>query len=145
MRSQKRRPLSWCLYKVGDFYFWPLIIDAPPNNRLIAELAIALSWRGQRGVIIERLASDGIDLDNRLKVLLDALALPQDNQVKGKAPSPDEIPLYCLLENDNLVTDLSISTAKLDTVPRDDEPHEYVEATIKVRIKRADDLTENEF
>jgi hypothetical protein len=78
-------------------------------------------------------------------VLLDALALPQDNQVKGKAPSPDEIPLYCLLENDNLVTDLSISTAKLDTVPRDDEPHEYVEATIKVRIKRADDLTENEF
>ncbi len=52
------------------------------------------------------------DIDNRLKTLFDALTRP-----KGKAqlggydiPSDDEKPFYCLLEDDSLVTAISVET-----------------------------------
>jgi hypothetical protein len=54
------------------------------------------------------------DIDNRIKTLLDALAvpLPSDNYHLRK-PEADEQPFYCLLEKDELITKLSIETDQL--------------------------------
>jgi hypothetical protein len=54
------------------------------------------------------------DLDNRVKTLLDALTVPQqDNQIPpGWEPTEDQKPLFCLLEDDGLVSRLSVKTER---------------------------------
>ena len=55
------------------------------------------------------------DLDNRIKTLIDALRRPQSAQeLRGfEIPNEDEVPFYCLLEDDRLVTSLSVETDTL--------------------------------
>lgn len=50
------------------------------------------------------------DIDNRLKTLFDALRLPnQTNELVGyDNPAPDENPFFCLLEDDSLITHVSV-------------------------------------
>jgi hypothetical protein len=139
---------AWCLHRVGNFLFRPLVIR-DSEVQLIAELDIQMLWRGQPGNIVRRTDKkfDGIDIDNRLKVLLDALAMPQENQVTELKPSPDENPMYCLMQDDNMITKLSVSTARL-TVPPDTEESkspEYVEVTVNVAVKYAYGLVDSEF
>ena len=57
----------------------------------------------------------GGDIDNRLKVLFDALRMPENcEQIpKGWAPSEDERPLYCLLEDDSLIHKVTVRTDAL--------------------------------
>jgi hypothetical protein len=52
------------------------------------------------------------DIDNRLKTLFDALRMPRDASELGdfQMPSPDEDPFYCLLEDDCLITKISVQT-----------------------------------
>ena len=52
------------------------------------------------------------DIDNRLKTLFDALRLPQSVDELGgaDAPSTEELPLYCLLEDDRLIDHVSVET-----------------------------------
>jgi hypothetical protein len=57
----------------------------------------------------------GGDLDNRLKTLFDALSVPQKEQVVPDAAIDD--PIYCLLEDDALITGLEISTHRLLSRP----------------------------
>jgi hypothetical protein len=54
------------------------------------------------------------DLDNRLKTLFDALQVPNADQMAG-APTIEEIsnPLYCLLEDDKLITGFQIESHQL--------------------------------
>jgi hypothetical protein len=135
---------SWCLHRVGDQFFMPLVINHRQAVRLVAELDIQLHWRERPGNIVHR-APDGIDIDNRIKHLLDALTIPQANQIEGVSAGPEETPIYCLLQDDNLITRLSVVTARLPFPKKHDEPEHYVEANISVLIKRADDLTDSEF
>lgn len=59
----------------------------------------------------------GGDIDNRIKVLFDALRIPSsDSEVVG-LPSDDPDPFYCLLEDDKLITDVRITTDRLLTAP----------------------------
>ena len=57
----------------------------------------------------------GGDIDNRLKTLLDSLKIPSE---PGALP-PDAAPnskdkfFFCLLEDDNLITELSVNTKQL--------------------------------
>lgn len=56
----------------------------------------------------------GGDIDNRLKTFADALCVPQENQLYNisiRHPSSD--PFFCLLEDDSLISSLSIRTAQL--------------------------------
>jgi hypothetical protein len=58
--------------------------------------------------------SGGGDIDNRIKVLFDALRMPQDcTEVAGTAPQPDEDPFFCLLKDDNLITEVKVTTDRL--------------------------------
>ena len=52
------------------------------------------------------------DIDNRLKTLFDALRLPKGPQelVGYDNPKGDEDPFYCLLEDDGLITHVSVET-----------------------------------
>jgi hypothetical protein len=54
------------------------------------------------------------DIDNRVKTLIDSLRLPMANEeyVK-KAATDDEKPFYCLLEEDQLITKLSVETDQM--------------------------------
>ena len=51
------------------------------------------------------------DIDNRLKTLFDALRIPvAGERYADRAPSAGEDPFFCLLEDDSLITKLSVET-----------------------------------
>ena len=83
------------------------------------------------GYIIYR----GGDIDNRLKTLLDSLRMPtmKEELPSNDPPEDNENPFYCLLENDNLITDISISTDRL-LEPQASDSH--VKLFIRVQIKK---------
>ncbi len=55
------------------------------------------------------------DIDNRLNVIFDALQMPKncDEIPNNVTVDPDENPLYVLLENDNLITKVTVSSDRL--------------------------------
>ncbi|MCJ7503408.1 MAG: hypothetical protein MUP80_10175 [Acidobacteriia bacterium] len=62
------------------------------------------------------LVRSGGDIDNRIKVLFDALRMPETGDelpTEYKQPAVDEDPFYCLLENDNLITEVRVTTDRL--------------------------------
>jgi hypothetical protein len=59
------------------------------------------------------------DLDNRIKTLFDALRLPANlDECGGKTPSIDFDPMYCLLEDDKLISEVRVVTDRLLMLPR---------------------------
>jgi hypothetical protein len=89
-----------------DFEFAPLVHS---NLHLVADIAITMLVTGEPGQIIRR----GGDIDNRLKTLLDALTVPQDNQTPADPPAAGEQLFFCLLKDDKLITALSVQTDRL--------------------------------
>ena len=66
--------------------------------------------------------TQGGDIDNRIKTLLDALSIPQANQIPNRdVPREDEDPFHCLLEDDNLITGIRITTDRLLACSNDKE------------------------
>ena len=66
--------------------------------------------------------SSGGDIDNRIKVLFDGLRMPSVVTELGGLPlDVDENPFYCLLEDDNLITQVSVTTDRLLTPQDSDE------------------------
>jgi hypothetical protein len=57
----------------------------------------------------------GGDLDNRIKTLFDGLSVPNKDQVVPDQTTID--PIYCLVEDDALITGLDISTQRLLSRP----------------------------
>ena len=94
--------------RVGQFRFATLVSS---KIELVAELSISFLRPETPGALI----TQGGDIDNRIKTLLDALRMPRvPNELPADAtPAPDENPYFCLLENDNLVTSLSVKTDRL--------------------------------
>lgn len=104
------------LYEVGDYLFGCIV-----SSRLhtTAELGITVLRPEAPGSL---LAQSG-DIDNRLKTLLDALTIPPQVSALPEdfSPGPDQVPFFCLLEDDALVTGLSMRTHRWlnpDAVPR---------------------------
>lgn len=95
------RPLS-------GFRFVPLVNVDPA---LVAELTITFLRPEEPGSLI----TQGGDIDNRLKTLLDALRMPKvaTELPPGATPQDGENPFFCLLEDDNLVTKITINTDRL--------------------------------
>ena len=92
---------------VGPFNCLPLVQQA---IELVAGIEIVFLRPEEPGNII----TQGGDIDHRLRTLLDSLQMPKPNQIPpGDVPGKDEDPFYCLLEDDNLVTSLSLVTDRL--------------------------------
>ncbi|MCL1785922.1 MAG: hypothetical protein FWG39_02105 [Alphaproteobacteria bacterium] len=86
---------------IGGVDFNPIIT---PNLKLIAELDIQLMHPEIVGVA-------RADIDNRVKTLLDALRCPQNEHEIGENQPKNIGPIYTLLDDDHLVTRLSVNTS----------------------------------
>lgn len=109
----------------GPIRYAPLVTKALD---LYAELAILMFRTQRRG----RLITDGGDVDNRLKTLLDGLRIPRGSSEASGTASPSNGVFYCLLEDDSLVTKVSVETEQL---LRSVSP-DFVLAIIHVNIKK---------
>jgi hypothetical protein len=130
----------WGRIKRRDVEFVPLVIRASDIS-LICELEIRIFWRENRQGGVGRRSDQGFDLDSRLKGLLDALAIPQDNQLPDNIASSPR-PFLCLLENDNLIRRLTVEAQPLGLPPSQDEEPAHVEIEIKVQVD-GDELGED--
>jgi hypothetical protein len=115
------------LKKVGVFTFAPLVSE---SLRLSAELDIIFLRPEAPGSII----TQGGDIDNRLKTLFDALRMAKrETEIpSGDTPNEGENPFFCVLEDDSLITKVSVKTDRLlITAPSDN----YVHLLITVKTK----------
>jgi hypothetical protein len=87
----------FCLVPMAGFRFVAIVNRI---HSLIAELDITFLRRGSRGNVIRH----GGDLDNRLKTLFDALRMPHTEAEVADSPSNPEEKIFCLLEDDALIT-----------------------------------------
>lgn len=91
-------------YKRGAYSYVPLVRESAALHCAINILFLRPDVPGS---IIQ-----SADIDNRLKTLFDALRLPAHSAELGgyETPDADEDPFYCLLEDDKLVTHVSVTT-----------------------------------
>lgn len=111
----------------GAVHFVPLVTR---KLDLYAELNVLFLRPQPRGHLI----TDGGDIDNRLKTLLDALRMPRAAQENrpGDDSAPDESPFFCLLEDDSLVTRVTVEADQL----LDANDPAIVKALIQVAVKK---------
>lgn len=110
-----------------DFLFLPLLRLLP---RVVCSLDILFLRRDKAGSVI----SSG-DIDNRIKVLFDALRLPTVDEVKGFSPEQHEVPFLCLLEDDSLITELKVTTDRLLTPPTGRGNHISRDVHLVIHVK----------
>lgn len=80
------------------------------------------------------------DLDNRLKTLIDALRMPTANDNYANiTPGDGESPLYVLLQDDKLLTGVSVQTGRLLDVPNNDDKS-WAHLVINVKTKAWQDM-----
>jgi hypothetical protein len=105
---------TWPEHLASDYprcgtHFVPLV---GKRGGFTCALEILFLRRGNPGDLIY----SGGDIDNRLKVLMDGLVMPSALQDLGGLPiEPDEDPFFVLLEDDNLITSISVTTDRLLT------------------------------
>jgi hypothetical protein len=77
------------------------------------------------------------DLDNRVKTVVDALRIPSEQELsKSEPPDASELPFFCLLEEDKLISRLAVEADTiLDPVPESAHPENDVRLLITVDIK----------
>ena len=90
----------------GNFAFVPVVST---RLKLICHLDILFLRPGPPGSLV----GHGGDIDNRLKTLFDALQMPDLNQVTDEVLLEGETPFFCLLEDDALVTRVTVETDRL--------------------------------
>lgn len=103
--SQNRRCI---ISKIGNYSFAPLVNE---EISTLADLNIILLKPGSPGHIV----TQGGDIDNQLKTLLDSLRMPKENQElpANRSSISEETPFFCLLKDDNLITHLSVTSDRL--------------------------------
>jgi hypothetical protein len=86
------------------------------------------------------------DIDNRLKTLFDGLIVPRELGQLGEHTTPaiDEDPFYCLLEDDSLITKVSVETdtllAPVSSPPNPSDARVIITVRIKPSSGRYDTL-----
>ena len=109
----------------------PVIPLVNADAILFAHVDIQMLREDNAGNIVDNKG----DLDNRLKTLLDGLRGPVEND-KGVLPTDLPSPLYCLLEDDYLISEISIKTAPLLIPPQGPtaDPKAWVNVVVNVEI-----------
>jgi hypothetical protein len=117
----------------GGRNYVPLVRD---SIALICGIDILFLRREEPGKVV---SSDG-DIDNRLKTLFDGLRLPKGDELPAPPEVPD--PLCCLLEDDSLISDLSVKTGRLLGSQQEDrgQVRLIMEVTIKATIVKTYNL-----
>ena len=117
---------------VGSFAFAPLISN---KLALAAQVTITMLRPERPGQLIQQSG----DIDNRLKTLFDALSVPQhlEQLPKGYSPEADQIPLYCVLQDDRLISSVAVHTERLLTLDEgQSQNHVVLLIHVKTRVTR---------
>ncbi len=93
---------------------------------LACTLNILFLRKGRPGNVI----LESGDIDNRLKTLFDGLRMPSQDEVNGIESKNGELPqpLYCVLEQDALINDFSVRTARRRPFPTASSGHHSANA-----------------
>jgi hypothetical protein len=94
------------IYRRGNKRYLPLICD---ENSITCSLDILLLRRD-----FESIVTSG-DLDGRIKTLIDALAIPV---IGENAEEGDEDPLYCLMSDDQRISEVKVTGDYLYADPK---------------------------
>lgn len=94
-------------FQIGKYHFVPLVME---ELALSCSLDILFLRPDPPGNLIR-----SADIDARMKTLFDALKMPRETGQLGRCQDPGEgeDPFYCLLEDDGLITHVSITTDML--------------------------------
>jgi hypothetical protein len=114
--------------QMNGFRFVPLVCE---EYKLLCRLDLLLLRRDKPGNVLQ-----ASDLDNRLKVIFDALKMPaKPNELGDNKPQDGEDPLFVLLQEDSLVSHVSVETDELlDPPPESGEDDRYVRLFVKVSL-----------
>ena len=93
---------------LGEFEFMPLI-----STKL--DLQANLEIRPMSSSMPGGLLHSG-DIDNRLKTLFDALSIPTNQQIPDGAEVDADKRVFCLCEDDRLITDVRVTNNRLLSV-----------------------------
>ncbi len=107
----------------GAYHFVPLVLD---EHMATCELEILFLRPGFPGNTL-----NAGDIDNRIKTLFDALKLPDVTQGE---PSEDEEPFFVLLQDDRLITRLSVETDTLLEPTGPDAGEQDARLVVTVRL-----------
>jgi hypothetical protein len=125
----------------GDFRFLALVRE---RLSLVCDLDILFLRRENPGQLI----GSGGDLDNRIKVLFDALRIPQDaNEMRGLVPELNvqgkPALVLCLAEDDKLITGFRVTTDRLLDPAASEAEENNVRLIINVEVKATKLTQEN--
>jgi hypothetical protein len=120
------------IFRHDGFNWLPMVTSA---NGLICKIDVLMLREGQPGHVL-------FDMDNRLKTLFDALRKAGSPEELGASassgiitPRPDEDPFYVVLEDDRLITHLSVTSDTLlepvPHVPQDEAVRLVLDITIR--------------
>lgn len=128
--QRKEGDLDLCeSIEIGGFAFLPLVRN---NFALVCSLDVLFLRKGATGRVYQ-----GGDLDNRIKTLLDALRVPtKDELVKAPPITAPAETIYCLLEDDALVTGFNVQTRQLLNRPGTGESEVMLVVDVDVRISQ---------
>lgn len=108
------------IQRAGDFRCAPLVCG---RLKLLAEISIVLLRPTVPGALIRQ----GGDIDNQLKTLFDALRCPTSAEIPaGDNPSRDEDPMFCLLDDDERIVDVQVSTDRFLAPPAERSVHAHI-------------------
>lgn len=108
---------------VDDVTFIPIIFQ---GLFLIAKLDVLFLRPEDPG----RVVTQGGDLDNRIKTLFDGLRIPKTNELPRGTAQTDAV--WCLLEDDALITEFSVRTDRLLNPSNNDDVLLVIAVTVGV-------------
>lgn len=125
-------PGTEAVFDREGFRFKPIVTNA---LGLICRLEVLILREGNPGKVL-------YDIDNKLKTLFDSLKMPAGADDLGakssqgkQVPGDGEDPFYVLLENDNLITHVAVTTDRLlepvPNAPRDEAVRLVLAVTIR--------------
>ena len=135
---EKNGPQGFPFILRGGFVFVAVVRE---NVNLVCDLDILFLRRDKPGSLI----GGGGDLDNRIKVLFDALRVPSEDEIRGIAPpgKNDNKLIPCLVEDDKLITGFRITTDRLLEPASSPAEENHVHLIINVEIKATTLTPEN--
>ena len=123
-------------HSLYGFRFVPLVTF---NMRVVCSLDILFLRPDRPGGLIW-----AGDIDNRIKTLFDALRIPVANeQYHLRTPADDEEPFFCLLEDDKLITKVSIETDQLLERVGNSQDNSDTRLVVTVKVRLAEISLDN--
>jgi len=124
-----RSPADSLCTELDGWRFFPL---ASALRGEVVELRVTMLSPAKIGA---HLITHGGDIDNRLKTLFDALRMPREKGElpRGDRPGEGEDPFFCVMSDDSLITEVSVSTKRLLTPAAS---RANVKLLIEVQIER---------